>query len=324
MSRIKLLFLSLILLLQSYSCQDEKPEKQENFRVLGYLFSPENWSSGLAQVDLDHLTSINLAFIHPDESGSFSGSEDLTNAIAQIKAANVEVFFSIGGGSPPPHMENLIRPENRGHFISEIKLFMENNSFDGVDVDLENDLINDHYAPFISDLYEAIRPTGKKMTAALASWNAHKISDQTLSYFDLINVMSYDKTGPWNLSRPGQHAPYEMVVDDFNYFHTERGVPAEKLLIGLPFYGYGFGPGAPGSMTYRRILESYPNDADLDEISFDEGGTLYYNGIGTITQKVDFALSSKAGGIMIWQLLGDAPNDQSLLRTISDRIDKQK
>ena len=321
MSRIKWLFLSLILLLQSYSCQEKKPEKQENFRVLGYLFSPGNWSSGLTQVNLDHLTSINMAFIHPDESGSFSGSEDLTNAVAQIKAANVEVFFSIGGGSPPPHMENLIHPENRGQFIAEIKSFMEHNGFDGVDVDLENDLINEHYAPFISDLHEAIRPTGKKMTAAFASWNAHKISDQTLSYIDLINVMSYDKTGPWNLSRPGQHAPYEMVVDDFNYFHTERGVPAEKLLIGLPFYGYGFGPGAPGSMTYRRILESFPNAEDRDEIAFDEGGTLYYNGVETITKKVDFALSSKAGGVMIWQLLGDAPKEQSLLNAISKRIE---
>lgn len=321
MTRNKWLFLSLILLLQSYSCQDEKPEKQENFRVLGYLFSPGNWSSGLAQVNLDHLTSINLAFIHPDESGRFTRSEDLTNAITQIKAANVEVFFSIGGGSPPPHMENLIRPENKGNFISEIKSFMEDNGFDGVDVDLENDLINAHYAPFISDLHKSILPTGKKMTAALASWNAHKISDQTLSYFDLINVMSYDKTGPWNLSRPGQHAPYEMVVDDFNYFHLDRGVPAEKLLIGLPFYGYGFGPGAPGSMTYRRILESYPNAVDRDEIKFDGGGTLYFNGVRTISQKVDFALSSKAGGVMIWQLLGDAPNDESLLQAISKRIE---
>jgi hypothetical protein len=61
---------------------------------MGYLFSPENWSSSLTQIDLDHLTSINLAFIHPDESGKFAVSEDLTNAIAHLKAANKEVFFS--------------------------------------------------------------------------------------------------------------------------------------------------------------------------------------------------------------------------------------
>jgi hypothetical protein len=67
---------------------------------------------------------------------------------------------------------------------------MVENHFDGVDVDLENDLINADYAPFISDLYKAIRPTDKKMTAALASWNANKISDETLSYFDLIHVVS--------------------------------------------------------------------------------------------------------------------------------------
>ncbi len=34
-----------------------------------------------------------------------------------------------------------------------------------------------------------------------------------------------------------------MAVSDFNYFNQARGVAAEKLLIGLPFYGYGFGGG---------------------------------------------------------------------------------
>jgi hypothetical protein len=86
-----------------------------------------------------------------------------------------------------------------------------------------------------------------------------------------------------------------MVVDDFNYFRLNRGVLVEKILIGLPFYGYGFGPGTPSSLSYRQILESYPNAADGYEIFFEGGGIMYYNGVGTITQKVNFTLSSKAG-----------------------------
>jgi hypothetical protein len=44
---------------------------------------------------------------------------------------------------------------------------------------------------------------------------------------------------------------------------------------------------------------------------------MYYNGIPTIKQKTALA-KEKASGIMIWQILGDAPGPKSLLGAINE------
>ena len=44
---------------------------------------------------------------------------------------------------------------------------------------------------------------------------------------------------------------------------------------------------------------------------------LYYNGIPTIRRKTALALE-RASGIMIWQILGDTPDDRSLLAAINE------
>jgi chitinase len=49
---------------------------------------------------------------------------------------------------------------------------------------------------------------------------------------------------------------------------------------------------------------------------------MYYNNIPTIKKKTELAME-KAGGVMIWQLLGDAPGDNSLLNIIYEDIHKK-
>ncbi|HMG11384.1 MAG TPA: glycosyl hydrolase family 18 protein, partial [Mucilaginibacter sp.] len=144
-------------------------------------------------------------------------------------------------------------------------------------------------------------------------------SDKALAQLDFINVMSYDKTGPWNQAKPGQHSPYSMAVDDMNYWGGARGIAKEKLSLGVPFYGYGFGVNAPGSLAFSEILVAYPGSESLDQVTVAGGGIVYYNGIPTIKNKTEVALN-KAGGIMIWQLRQDAKGANSLLNAINTVI----
>ena len=290
----------------------------DKLRVLGYLASSKNWIYGINAIDFSKITDLNLAFINPDSTGNFPPNEDLRRVVQLAHENNVRVFASIGGGSPPPWLGALLMPETRSLFISKIVSLAEVYNFDGIDVDIENELINDQYAGFVYDLAAAIKPKRKLLTAALASWNSDLIHDTTLSRYDFINIMSYDKTGPWDTTRPGQHSPYSMVNDDFNYFNRKRNIPSDKLLIGLPFYGYGFGAGTPFGMSYKQIIARYPGAESKDEMLTTEGATIYYNGIATIKQKTVFARQNKASGIMIWQLLGDTTGSLSLLKAINE------
>jgi chitinase len=293
------------------------PGNESSFRVLGYLHS-DNWLADLDAVDLSRITDLNIAFINPDATGVFPENNVYREMITKAHAQKVRVFLSLGGGNPPAHLGELIKPGKRSVLINNLVSFAANYGFDGIDVDLENALINDDYAPFVSELGGRLQSGKMLMTAALASWNANQIADSTLQRYDLINIMSYDKTGPWNPDKPGQHSPYSMAEADFNYFNVTRKVNAEKLLIGLPFYGYGFGTGAPESMNYKDIVQTYPGAEWKDSVMVTGGGVLYYNGIATIREKINLAIRNKAGGVMIWQLRGDATGDRSLLRVIHE------
>ena len=214
-----------------------------NLRVLGYFPGARDWTKGITAIDFTKITDLNLAFINPDSTGNFPANDSLKLLIQAAHNNKVRVFASIGGGSPPPYLADLMETQRRASFIANIVSLAERYNFDGIDVDIENDLINAQYAPFVNDLAAAIKPTKKLLTAALASWNSDLLADATLQQYDFINIMSYDKTGPWDTTKPGQHSPFSMVQEDFNYFHNKRNITAAKLFIGLHFYGYGLGIG---------------------------------------------------------------------------------
>ncbi|MBA4053672.1 MAG: hypothetical protein C0490_03070 [Marivirga sp.] len=69
-------------------------------------------------------------------------------------------------------------------------------------------------------------------------------------------------------------------------------------------------------MNFAKITETFPGAELKDEWTMPDGMILYYNGIPTMKKKTTLA-REKASGIMIWQVLGDAPGKKSLLKTIS-------
>jgi len=163
-----------------------------------------------------------------------------------------------------------------------------------------------------------LRHHNKLITAAIAMYYQDKLSDRALSEFDFVNIMSYDRTGPWRPHEPGPHSTLTAAEEDINYFGTIRNLPADKMTLGVPFYGYGFGPEVTSpatSMSYAQIISAYPGSEKEDVWHNTEGQSIYYNGIPTITQKTRLALD-KASGIMIWQLRGDARGRKSLLKII--------
>jgi len=132
--------------------------------------------------------------------------------------------------------------------------------------------------------------------------------------------MSYDHTGPWAPQNPGPHSLYAHAAADLEYFRIERKIPKEKMVLGVGFYGYGFGPELTSpavSMSYGEIVKTFPGAELIDQWYMPGGVIIYYNGISTIKQKTILA-KEKASGIMIWQVLGDAPGSKSLLKAINE------
>lgn len=291
----------------------------KNFRVIGYLPAFGMRNTGELNFDFGRINYLNIAFVNPDSVGNFTISPSLTQIVTAAHAKNTKVLISIGGGSAPAYYSKLLADTLRGKLINSLAKLSVDFNLDGIDVDLEGERIDTNYEAFVTGLSVALKPKGKLLTSAVATAYKSRYTDKALAVYDFINIMSYDKTGPWRPNDAGPHAPYEMAVADLDYWINTRGIPPQKLSLGLPFYGYGFGAGAPKEIGFKNLVAQYAGAENADTFTVPDGGIIYYNGTATIKNKTTLALE-KAGGVMIWQLLGDADGDKSLLNVINNTI----
>ena len=318
--KLKLSLLIPVMILLLSSAKSQAVNDKSGFKIVGY-YSLRSAMTDSFNVPFDKLTHINLWFLNPDSLGNFI--EDFSSLAPFINAAhdkNVKVLASIGGGSSHPYYHSLLKEDKRAMFITNLVSIVLKYNLDGIDVDLEGSDIDENYESFVTDLANKLRSRSKMITAAIAVYYKDALSDKALAQYDFVNVMSYDRTGPWRPEKPGPHSTYANAVEDLEYFGTERSIPKEKMVLGVPFYGYGFGPeltSAAIGLDYGQILTEFPEAESSDEFKMPEGKILYYNGVATIKQKTALA-KEKASGIMIWQLQGDASGIHSLLRAINE------
>jgi chitinase len=293
-----------------------------DFKIVGYYSLSEAMNKPQKRI-IRQLTHINLWFLNPDSLGNFT--RDLSALKPFVDAAhkkNVKVLFSIGGGSKQPQYHWLLKDDQRAVLVRNLVAEMLKYGLDGVDVDLEGGDIDENYEKFIVELSAALKPQGKLLTAAIAVYYKDQFTDLALSKFDFVNIMVYDRTGPWRPDKPGPHSLYEHAVEDLTYFGEERRISKERMVLGVPFYGHAFGkPGErASSMNFKEIVAEYPGSEQADEWKLSDGRTIYYNGIPTMKNKTRLA-KEKASGIMIWQVLGDAPGKNSLLKAINKAVE---
>ena len=190
----------------------------------------------------------------PDDL-SFHRKDDIL--IAKAHANNVKVLVSIGGGSASGNKTlkaryfDLLSEPKRAEFAAKLAAYVADHGFDGLDVDIEGPSINKDYGAFIRELSAALKPRGKLLTAALSQgYGGKSVPDSVFEHFDFVNVMAYDGAGSWNPNAPGQHSSMEFARKNVDYW-LKRGLPASKTVLGVPFYGYGFGK------AFRKSPYSY-------------------------------------------------------------------
>lgn len=299
---------------------DGKQPGQPAFKVVGYLHKG-NFSQ-INQIELFRLTHLDIAFANPDEQGHliFEEEKGLPLVVQKAHQAKVKVFISLAGGGIDEKLASswlrVLQPANRPLFIREIVSFCKKNQLDGVDIDIEWNLIptiTDLYTPFVLELKTALQAENMSISSALNVKGLHpSITQESLEAYDFINVMVYDKTGIWRPDIPGPHAPFDYAEEALKYWTIERKIPAHKLTLGVPFYGHDFE--AVRYISYRSILAKNPALAYQDSVH-----RTYYNGIPSIVAKTILAKKS-FGGMMIWELAQDAYDDLSLLKAIDQTI----
>ena len=289
------------------------------FKVVGYI---SGWSfDKIDEIEIEKLTYLNLAFANPDKDGNLicDGGFDVKPVVKKGHDAGLKVFISLGGGGRPDTViwKTQLLPENRTTFIGNILKYVEENNLDGVDVDIEGNLlpyVGVNYNPFVVELKAALHSKGKGITAALgATGFHHNVHQEALEAYDFINVMVYDKTGIWRPNIIGPHSPWSFAEEAIKYWTVDLKIPAKKITLGVPFYGFDFTPKAR-YINYSEIIEK-----DISLAYCDSSGMRYYNGIPMIVKKTEMAKKT-LGGVMIWEIPCDTKGDLSLLRAMDQTL----
>ncbi len=289
--------------------------------VVGYL--PYYKFGYLENIDFSKITQVNIAFGNPKPNGDiYLPSGEIAPVVQKAKANDVVPYISLGGGLTAEWKsiyKKLMTKQNTPAFCQKIKDFCLKNELQGVDMDLEWSNVTDLYSDFVITLNDTLDAYGLGLTAAFPGTTRYSnVSDKALAVFDVINMMVYDYTGPWDPSNPGQHSPYSRAVESIKYW-TSQGVSLSKLTLGVPFYGYDFTNSSNvKSFTFWSIVQDNPNNATKNQV-----GKKYYNGMTLIGAKAKLAKSKNLLGIMIWELGQDAfesEKEYSLLGVISQEM----
>lgn len=260
---MKQIILASLLLIAAVACRSVKDTTSTTpkYDCIAYVWSDEG-----PLPPADKVTAINYAFAYPNDTRDgikISNPQRLRQVVA-LKEQNpsLKVLLSMGGNCHSGYSELVADPTLRKSYARDCLRAIEQYNLDGIDMDWEfpgseggtvADI--DNFPLLLKDIREAIGPDRLLTVAGGSGAMGFKFPD-ILDYVDYINVMAYDMG--WQA--PRLHTPLRRSglagiysVEESLAAFTFQGVPNDKLVLGLAFYGRGDNINFKGWTDYKNI-----------------------------------------------------------------------
>ncbi|SDY00491.1 chitinase [Evansella caseinilytica] len=297
---------------------------------------------------------------------------------------HLKTLISVGGWTWSNRFSDVAATqETRENFANSAVDFIRQYGFDGVDVDWEYPVSGglpgnsrrpedkENHVLLLQEvrdkLDEAGREDGKEYLLTIASgaspgYVENNKLDEIAEVVDWINIMTYDFNGGWqNIS--GHNAPlyYDPATadtelptpEDYNVEsavegHLQAGVPANQLVLGMPFYGRGWsnceaasqgeyqrcssatdGTWENGVYDFSDLEDNYINKNgyqrywnDTAKVPFlynaANGNFITYDDEESFRHKTDYIKTNKLAGSMFWDISGD--RNKTLLTALAGQL----
>ena len=306
--------------------------------------------------------------------GNFKQLKLLKQQYPQLKT-----LLSVGGWTWSENFSNAaLTPASRQHFAQTCVQMMEQYGFDGLDIDWEYPVSGgetpgrpedkQNYTLLLEELRNQLNAQGALDGRAYLLTIAAPIGPDTITnlelpqlaqFLDWINLLAYDFHGDWDnltgFNAPLYHAPGDPFAQGERLndhaavqAYLDSGIPADKVVLGVPFYGRGWSgvaninnglyqpksgeppPGTRGAGSFdyydlkARFLPTYPRYwSTVARVPWlynpNTGIMISYDDPTSLGFKADYINTNNLGGAMIWELGGD-DSQSSLVTALYDRL----
>jgi chitinase len=324
------------------------PAKEPDKVFVGYLFGqPRNIHFGL-------YTHLCHAFLTADGEGKVQSGRNVPNReiTGQAHKAGVKMLLSLGGWGWDRQFASIVsKPEAEDRYVKSVVAIVDDFDYDGIDLDWEypdneNEVVG--FERLTRRLRKEIDAIGKKKGRAMCLTMAASANPGTLKWLgkefllenmDWLNVMTYDFTGEWT-NYAGHHSPLfasskqpggsgRSTEATMKYLLEERGLPANRLAVGIPLYGRGFAVPEPYASTKNKAAtkgrvprgdysnlhklkneQGWPRTWDEETknpwlTSPDHTIVIGYDDAESVAIKTEWAMKRGFRGVFFWQINAD-------------------
>jgi chitinase len=260
----------------SCATPSEQPTQSDSEKpvIVAYVGGFRGDMAEIDSIDPNKISHINYAFVDVKDNRAFLRNErtDTINfrLLNDLKKVNkdLKILISLGGWTWSKNFSDAVLTDTSNRNFSQSSVdIVAKYDLDGVDIDWEYPgMIGDsnvfrpedkqNYTILFKNLREQLdslgKVTGKKyfVTTAVGGnvpYTETTEMDKVAQYCDFINVMAYDFAGG-NDTLSNHHTGLYGASPDTSKYSTDEaikmfldaGVPANKLVVGMGFYGKGW------------------------------------------------------------------------------------
>ncbi|MDE7409294.1 MAG: hypothetical protein K2N09_04660 [Muribaculaceae bacterium] len=317
---------------------NEGPKDTQPKIALAYV---EDYRKGVPDPYMFTHLVYSFAEFNDDCDGYVIKNPEKLQAMVNLKKQNpaLKVILGIGGYKREGFSEMAGDKKKRKAYVGKIRHLVDSLGLDGVDLDWEFPTTTDgghtaspqdkkNYVTLVKDLRKAL---GKDKWISYYSlpYGAFIDHKAMVPYVTYVNVSGYNVHVP----KEGERAYHQSAlypskkaggisVSGGIAKHMELGVPKEKILMGIPFYGRGISP-FPSYLDCNKFYKYSGGlkplwDADAQVPYYaDEKGNLVlgFDDERSIEAKFDFIRANGLPGVFVWNYDSDF-DDHRLGKTI--------
>ena len=213
-------------------------------------------------------------------------------------------------------VQMLSSAANREAHANHIVKLVLDQGYDGIDIDYERVPTSSraNFTAFIATLSQKMRAVNKKLsicvyakTSDAENWDGAGAQDWSAlgQLADSIKIMAYDYS--YSTSAAGPIAPLAWLDGVARY--ATSVIPGNKIIIGLPFYGYDWSGNSGTDVSYatamataQRVGATVTRDNNGEATFSYSGRTVYFQDATSYKRKIDLLKQNhpSIGGFAAW------------------------